>query len=145
MLSWLILSVSVSKNHGHLVYALDDAYIGMAMARNFSQYGVWGVTRYAFTSCSSPPLWTLLLSLTYYLGGVNQLAPLLWDLAFAILVLAAADAIFSWYKAPAGVRLVALLGIILMSLVNNFAGATFRKALTVPCCTASHFAGAFLR
>jgi len=114
MLSWLILSVSISKNHGHLVYALDDAYIGMAMARNFSQYGVWGVTRYAFTSCSSPPLWTLLLSLTYYLGGVNQLAPLLWDLVFAILVLAAADAILSWYKAPAGVRLVALLGIILL-------------------------------
>jgi len=69
----------------------------------------------------------------------------LWDLVLAILVLAAVDVILSWYKAPAGVRLVALLGIILMSLVNNFAGATFRKALTVPCCTASHFAGAFLR
>ncbi|HMD86594.1 MAG TPA: hypothetical protein VKO18_18055 [Terriglobia bacterium] len=114
LLVWLILSVSLRQNQGHLVYAFDDAYIGMAMARNFSQYGVWGVTRYGFTSCSSPPLWTLLLSLTYYLGGVNQLAPFLLDLVFAILVLALADGILCWYKAPASVRFVTLLGIILL-------------------------------
>lgn len=114
LLVWLILSVSIQQNHGYLVYALDDAYIIMAMAKNFAQSGVWGVTRYGFTSCSSSPLWTLLLSLTYYLGGVNQLAPLLWDLVFAILVLALADTILSWYKAPAAVRFVTLLGIILV-------------------------------
>ena len=82
--------------------------------QNFSQYGVWGVTRYGFTPCSSSPLWTLLLSLTYYLGGANQLAPLLWDLVFAILVLAVADAILSWYKVPAPVKFVTLLGIIFL-------------------------------
>ena len=114
LLVWLILSVSIRQNHGHLVYTFDDAYITMAMARNFSQYGVWGVTRYGFTSCTSPPLWTLLLSLTYYLGGVNQFAPLLWNLVFAILVLAVADAILSWYKTPAAVKFVALLGIIFL-------------------------------
>jgi hypothetical protein len=114
LLVWLVLSVSIRQNQGHLVYAFDDAYIGMAMAKNFAQHGVWGVTRYGFTSCSSPPLWTLLLSLTYYLGGVNQLAPLLLNLVFAILILAAADAILSWYKAPAALRFVTLLGIILL-------------------------------
>lgn len=102
------------QNHGNLVYSFDDAYIGMAMAKNFAQHGVWGVTRYGFTSCSSPPLWTLLLSLTYYLGGVNQLAPLLLDLVFTILVLAVADAILSWYKTPAAVKFAALLSIILL-------------------------------
>ena len=67
LLLWLILAISFSQNQGHLVYALDDAYIHMAMARNFAHYGVWGVTRYGFTSSSSSILWTLLLSLTYYL------------------------------------------------------------------------------
>jgi hypothetical protein len=45
---------------------------------------------------------------------VNELVPLLWDLAFALLVLVVADAILSWYKTPAAVRLVTLLGIILL-------------------------------
>jgi hypothetical protein len=114
LILWLVLNVSIRQNRGYLVYAGDDAYIGMAMAKNFSQSGVWGVTRYGFTSCSSPPLWTLLLSLTYYLGGVNQLAPLLWNLVFAILVLAVVDAILSWYKTPAAVKFVALLAIIFL-------------------------------
>jgi hypothetical protein len=114
LLVWLVLSVSIRQNHGNLVYAFDDAYITMAMARNFAQYGVWGVTRYGFTSCTSPPLWTLLLSLTYYLGGANQLAPLVWDLVFTVLILALADAILSWYKTPAAVKFAALLSIIFL-------------------------------
>ncbi len=114
LLVWLTVSVSIRQNQGHLVYALDDAYIHMAMAKNFSQSGVWGVTRYGFTPTSSSLLWTLLLSLTFYLGGVNALAPLLWNLVFAVLVLAVANAILSWYKAPAAVKFVTLLGIILL-------------------------------
>ncbi|MGO8788992.1 MAG: hypothetical protein ACLQVL_16625 [Terriglobia bacterium] len=109
-----ILSVSLSQNQGHLVYTLDDPYIGMAMARNFSQYGVWGVTRYAFTSCSSPPLWTLLLSLTSHLLGEHQVAPLVWDLLFALLGLLAAYSILDWYKVPAVAKFITLLGIILL-------------------------------
>jgi len=111
---WLTLSVSLSQNQGHLAYALDDAYIHMAMARNFSQFGAWGVTRYGFTATSSSLLWTLLLSLTYYLGGVNQFAPLVLNLAFAVLNLVVAYAILSWYKVSAAVKFVALLGITLL-------------------------------
>jgi hypothetical protein len=114
LLLWLILAISFSQNQGHLVYALDDAYIHMAMARNFSHYGVWGVTRYGFTSSSSSILWTLLLSLTYYLFGVSQIAPLLWNLVFAVLVLGVAYAILTWYKLPPALKLAALLAIIFL-------------------------------
>jgi len=114
LLLWLILAISFSQNQGHLVYALDDAYIHMAMARNFSHYGVWGVTRYGFTSSSSSILWTLLLSLTYYLFGVSQIAPLLWNVVFAVLVLWAAYAILNWYKLPPALKLAALLAIIFL-------------------------------
>ena len=108
------VGVSVTQNQGHLVYALNDPYIGMAMARNFAQYGVWGVTRYAYTSCSSPPFWTLLLSLTDRLLGDRNVVPLLWDLVFSLLVLLAAYAVLSWYKVPAVAKLIVLLGIILL-------------------------------
>jgi hypothetical protein len=114
LLIWLILEASLNQNQGHFAYALDDPYIHMAMARNLSQFGVWGVTRYGFTASSSSLLWTLLLSLTYYVGGVNQLAPFLWNLLFAILDLVAVYAILSWYKVSAVAKFVALLGIILL-------------------------------
>jgi len=110
----LLLATSFYQNQGHLVYALDDAYIHMAMARNFSLYGVWGVTRFGFTSSSSSILWTLLLSLTYYLCGVSQIAPLAWNLLFALLVLLATYAILTWYKLPAALKFAALLAIIFL-------------------------------
>jgi len=110
----LILGVSINQNQGHLVYALDDPYIHMAMARNFSQHGVWGATRYGFTSSSSSPLWTLLLSLTYYLVGQPNVVPLLWNLLLSLLDLLAAYSILSWYKVPPAAKLIVLLGIILL-------------------------------
>jgi hypothetical protein len=57
-----ILVLSIIRNQGHVVYALDDAYIHMAIAKNFAQHGVWGITQYGFTSSSSSLLYTLLLS-----------------------------------------------------------------------------------
>ena len=114
LLCGLLLATSFYQNQGHLVYALDDAYIHMAMARNFSQYGVWGVTRYGFTSSSSSLLWTLLLSLTYYLFGVSQIAPLAWNLLFAVLVLGVAYAILAWYKLAPWLKFAALLAIIFL-------------------------------
>jgi hypothetical protein len=114
LLFGLLAATSFYQNQGHLVYALDDAYIHMAMARNFSHYGVWGVTRYGFTSSSSSILWTLLLSLTYYLFGVSQIAPLAWNLLFAVLVLVVAYAILTWYKLPPALKFAALLAMIFL-------------------------------
>ncbi|MEI8349274.1 MAG: hypothetical protein WCI77_03880 [Candidatus Omnitrophota bacterium] len=80
------LIFSVKKNQGHLIYALDDAYIHMAIAKNFVQHGVWGATKYDFNSSSSPILWLLLLSLDYFFFGVNVAAPFLLNIICAILV-----------------------------------------------------------
>jgi asparagine N-glycosylation enzyme membrane subunit Stt3 len=44
---------SIRINGGHLVYALDDPYIHMAIAKNVVQHHVWGVTPFGFTSASS--------------------------------------------------------------------------------------------
>lgn len=110
----LVLTLSLRQNRGCFVYALDDAYIHMAMARNLALHGVWGVTRFAFTSSSSSMLWTLLLSMTYKLFGASPIAPLLWNLLFAVLILVAAYAILTWYKVAAVLKFAALLALIFL-------------------------------
>ena len=89
-----LLIQSLRVNQGHLVYALDDAYIHMAMAKNFARHGVWGVTPYQFTSASSSPLWTFLLSAIYFVFGVNNVTPLVLNILFATLLLDALGWIF---------------------------------------------------
>lgn len=114
LLMWLTIGVALRQNGGNFTYAADDPYIEMAMARNFAEFGDWGVTRYGFTSSASTILWTLLLSATDGLVGAGQFAPLVWNLVFALALLAAAHAILSWYKVPPAVNLLALLGIVLL-------------------------------
>ena len=79
---------SCQLNSGHLVYALDDTYIHMAMAKNTVLHSVWGVTKYGFTSTTSSPLWTLLLAVGYLIFGINEIAPLLLNLLFSTLTIA---------------------------------------------------------
>jgi len=67
------------KDHysgGVFTYALDDAYIHMALAKNLALHGVFGATPFEFTSASSSPLWTLLLALGFKLFGVRDTLPL---------------------------------------------------------------------
>lgn len=86
----ILLTLSLIRTRWHLVYPLDDAYIHMAIAKNLAEHGVWGVTRYEFTSCSSSPLWIILLSGMYRIFGVNEWTPLLLNVLFGALVLVVA-------------------------------------------------------
>lgn len=70
--------VVLRQNVGVFTYALDDAYIHLAMGKNLSLYGNWGITKYEFASASSSPLWTLLLSGLYRVSGsFYEYAPIL--------------------------------------------------------------------
>lgn len=79
-----ILLFSLRANRGTFVYALDDAYIHMAIAKNLALHGVWGVSPYGFSATSSSPLWTSLLALVYRVLGVNTPAPLILNLLAAV-------------------------------------------------------------
>ena len=72
-------------DRGHFVYALDDIYISMAVAKNFAFHGVWGVTPYEFASCQSSIIWPLLLAPIFRLVGPSELAPLVMAALFACL------------------------------------------------------------
>lgn len=110
----LIVTLSCAQNHGLFIYAGDDPYISMAVARTFAHHGVWGVTPYHFTSASSTILWIFVLSLTDLIWPGNHLGPLLWNLLFALLVLVVGYAILNRYKVPAKVQFAALLSVIVL-------------------------------
>jgi hypothetical protein len=72
---------------GRIVYASDDVYIHMAIAKNLVLHGVWGVTPFGFTSCASSIVWPLVIALTYVLFGVNEWSPILINLFLSLAVL----------------------------------------------------------
>ncbi|MGN6391433.1 MAG: hypothetical protein ACTHM9_04160 [Gemmatimonadales bacterium] len=83
-----LVAVARSLTQGHFAYALDDAYIHLAMARTLAESGVWGVTPHAFSSSSSSPLWTALLACLFTLAGPIDILPLVLNTVCACLVLA---------------------------------------------------------
>lgn len=108
-----LLAASMAGTEGRLVYPLDDPYIHMAMAKNFSQHGVWGITKYGFTSSSSSPLWTLLLSLVYLVVGPNEPALLILNLVFAVLVLVLVDRLTGRHGLSQWMRFAVLVGLVM--------------------------------
>lgn len=84
---------SLQANAGHLIYTLDDPYIHMATAKNLAAHGVFGVTRFSFSSSTSSPLWTLLLAASYGLWGVSDWIPGILATLFALAALYSADSL----------------------------------------------------
>lgn len=110
----LAMSLSVALRadaltRGDFTYALDDAYIHMAIARNVVEHGVFGVTPFEYTAASSSPLWTGLLVAAFGLFGVSDAAPLVLAFALAIVALVVVDAVLVRYRTPPLIRAGLLL------------------------------------
>jgi len=78
---------SVTANGGHLIYALDDPYIHMSIAKNLVHHGIWGVTPEGFSSSASSLLWPLLNAGVLLLTGQLEAAPLGLNLFSATLAI----------------------------------------------------------
>lgn len=91
----LCLIYSLARTEGQISYALDDAYINMAMAKNLARHGVWGITKYGFSFTSSSLFWPPLLSAFYFLFGVNDITPLVLNVLFGTLACGAAYAVLN--------------------------------------------------
>lgn len=113
---WVVtaeLLLSILRTNGRLVFAIDDPYLHMATARNLVKYGVWGVTRYEFSSSNSSILWVLLLAAGYLITGVSATLPLVLNILFASLTVYLVDIVIRQnYSLPPLYRLFVLLGII---------------------------------
>ena len=108
----VLFILSIAKNQGHLVYALDDPYIHMSIAKNFVQHGVWGITQYGFTSSTSSLLWTLLISLSYYIFGVNEITPFILNIIFAVMTIFLIYCIFRKLKVSPIYTFLVLMAVI---------------------------------
>jgi hypothetical protein len=106
----LLLRAAFVHTGGRLVYALDDAYIHMAVARSLARHGVWGVTPYEFTSSTSSLAWPLLLALADLVAGVREATPLVLNLLCAGGAVLLADRLLR--GAPVGLRAVALIAFV---------------------------------
>jgi len=108
--AFLLFRAALVHTGGHLVYALDDAYIHMAVARSLARHGVWGVTPYEFTSSTSSLAWPLLLAVTDLVAGVREATPLVLNLLFAGASVLLADRLLR--GAPPVLRAVALIALV---------------------------------
>ena len=97
---------------GRLIYALDDTYIHMAVARTFANHGIWGCTPFHFSSSSSSLLWTFGLGVAYRVFQVNDWTPLLTNVVFAVLTLVIADTALARFGAQPLARAAALFAIV---------------------------------
>ena len=85
------LLLHAHRTTGAFAFALDDAYIHLAVARNLTESGTWGVNPGEFASASSSPFWTALLALASMPAGPSLVAPFLLNILalFGVLVAAA--------------------------------------------------------
>ena len=79
--------IMTSKTEGNFTYLLDDAYIHLALAKNFALHGVWGMTPHEFSSSSSSPVFTFLISVLMRIFGNSALIPLVINVLCAIGIL----------------------------------------------------------
>lgn len=114
LLMYLLIQ-SLNLNQGHLIYTLDDPYIHMAISKNFAHYGVWGVTQHGFTSTSSSLLWTIVISLIYLIGGVNEIIPFILNIIFTIGALSMVYIILNEFKISKVYILMVLILIIFLT------------------------------
>ena len=97
---------------GHFTYALDDAYIHMAIAKNLALHGVWGVQADAFSSASSSPLWTALLGVSFKIFGVWDYMPIVLNTVFAVLCIVGLGLILE-HEQVLGVSMFAVLAAVI--------------------------------
>lgn len=95
VVSYLALAViflwfALDRTGGQFVYAQDDPYIHLALARTLAEHGVWGIRPEAFASASSSPLWTLLLAGLWTLGAQQVWVPFVLNIVFGGAALVAA-------------------------------------------------------
>jgi len=108
----------ISKTDHYFTYILDDAYIHLAIAKNFALHGVWGMTKYTFSSSSSSPLFTFVLSVLIKIFGNNEIIPLLFNLIITFFILFFLNKYYSKYFTKAKSIVVVTLFTLFFSVLH---------------------------
>lgn len=87
LLELIIFLWILNSNNNNFVYPFDDTFIHLELAKNFSLYGIFGITNYEVTTASSSPLWSFLLTSTISIFGNNYYIPLFFSILSSIFLL----------------------------------------------------------
>ena len=87
----------MTKTENVFTYVADDAYIHLSIAKNFALHKVWGMTQYTFSSSSSSPTFTFIISLLIYIFGDHDLIPLIFNLIITVFVIYFLNKYYSQY------------------------------------------------
>lgn len=81
-LLWLVAYIwrSAPLTEGHFIFALDDPYISMGIAKNLLQSGTWGTSPQDFSSASSSILWPIALAISFIVTRFSPYTPYLLNL-----------------------------------------------------------------
>jgi hypothetical protein len=126
--------LSLSACEGQLSYALDDAYIQMAMAKTLAQHGTWGLTPYQFTSSTSSPLWVLLLAACDRVFGVTDRAPAILEVLCAVALVVACDRVLRRLDVKPRPRTLALVAVVILTPVVPIAFCGLEHLLHATAC-----------
>ena len=126
------LWAGLKQNDGHFVYAQDDPYIHLSIARTLALHGVWGVTPDQFAPASSSPVWTVLLATVRVLGGEAAWWPFLINVVASLAVLWIADRLLARVPTSAG-RFMALLTLVLVIPLPTLVFIGMEHTLHVAC------------
>ncbi len=107
---------------GRLIYALDDAYIHLAISQTLAETGTLGVNAATPCAASSSPAWTLLLAGVFSVTGVLEWLPLAINLLAVIVIIILADhALRVHFHLPAVPRCIALVAVVLCTPLGPLA------------------------
>lgn len=112
-----MLFAALRLNGGHFAYAIDDAYIHLAVSKNLTLHQLWGVTPFEFSSSSSSMVWPLLNALPMAIFGVGVIYPLVINVALSMLVVVVIGRILhTTYHSPLTIALITLTIALLIPL-----------------------------
>lgn len=119
-LTTLLVIIGVHRTGGTFVYAQDDPYIHLTLARTLAEHGVWGIRPNEFASASSSPFWTFLMALSWKLGARAVWWPLVVNLACGIGLIALLDHMLERHLGSRE-RLLTLVAVILVTPLPTLA------------------------
>jgi len=111
----ILLVTSLTTNQDRFIYPIDDIYIHLNIAKNFSQSGVWGISDDGFSSLSSSLLWSLLLSGIDAVFGPSESIPLILSTFFSLMLLIFIFHIFKKHRIPSTLAFLGLLALFLLT------------------------------
>lgn len=104
---------AATSSSGVYVYASEQANTHWSVAKNFAEWGVWGISPYQFSSASSSPLFTFLLSILIKIFGNSNYIPLIANSLAALFLIS----IFHTYLKQFTIRIYAIFMIAIILLM----------------------------